>query len=217
MTVSPDSAPLRLRTALLAVLLVAACGSPVPTSQVKAAPSDGASEVPSAAPSGEALGSGQPSDAPPSDAPPSDAPPGTPSTVTPAPPAGPPDRPAKVTWKQVGSTATASGTRVTYRITWQAPAGTATGFKVYGVTRCLRESKKNDSKPCVVKGMKIPRTSLKLLATVPGDLRTADVSWKLGEVGPPPYWAVLIRASNQAGDSIFAIAHSEDVCWGCTY
>jgi hypothetical protein len=217
MTARPHSTPPRLHAALLAVLLVAACGSSGPTSQVRAAPSDAASEVPSDAPSGEAPASAPPSDAPRSDAPPSDAPSVTPSLGTPAPPSGPPDRPAKVTWKQVGSTAPGSGTRVTYRLTWQAPAGEATAFTVYGVTQCLRESKKYDSKPCVVKGMKIPRSTLEVLATVHGDMRTADVSWRLGEVGPPPYWAVLIRASNQAGESIFAIAHSEDVCWGCTY
>ncbi len=208
MTARTRPAPSRLAAALLVALVVAACGSAGPTSQVKTAPPDVASTAPSDAPASEAPASATPTDAPPT---------ATPAPKTPAPPSGPPDRPAKVTWKQVGSTATSSGTRVTYRITWQAPAGQATEFKVYGVTTCLRESKANDNKPCVVKGMKIPRSKLKLLATVAGDLRTVDVSWKLGEAGPPPYWAVLIRASNKAGDSIFAIAHSEDVCWGCTY
>jgi len=209
MTARTRLAPLRLVAALLVALLVAACGSSSPTSQVKTAPPDVASEAPSVAPGSEAPASTTPSDAPPT------------ATATPRPtakpPSGPPDRPAKVTWKQVGSTATSTGSRVTYRLTWQAAAGSATEFKVYGVTSCLRESAGNDNKPCVVKGMKIPRSKLKLLATVPGDLRTVDVSWKLGESGPPPYWAVLIRASNKAGDSIFAIAHSEDVCYQCTY
>lgn len=210
MTARPTPAIPRLVAGLLAALLVlAACGSAAPSSDLRTAPPDVASE----APASEAPASAEPASAPPTDAPPPTATAKPPKT----PPPGPPDRPAKVTWKQVGSTQIGTGTRVTYRLTWQAPAGVATEFRVYGVTSCLRESKKYDNSPCVVKGMKIPRSTLKLLATVPGDLRTVDVSWKLGESGPPPYFAVLLRASNKAGDSIFAIAHSEDVCWGCTY
>ena len=95
--------------------------------------------------------------------------------------------------------------------------GVATSFTVYGVTECLRESKQNDGKPCVVKGMRIPKDTLKLLATVPGTARTVDLSWKEGEIDIAPYAAILIRASNDAGDSIFTIAWSQTVCWRCTY
>ena len=54
-------------------------------------------------------------------------------------------------------------------------------------------------------------------APVPGSERSVDITWEEGEIGPGPYAAVLIRASNAAGDSIFTIAWSDTVCWKCTY
>jgi len=56
-----------------------------------------------------------------------------------------------------------------------------------------------------------------LLATVPGDKRSATVSWDVGEVDIPPYAAVLMRATNAKGNSIFTIVHADDVCFKCTY
>jgi hypothetical protein len=64
--------------------------------------------------------------------------------------------------------------------------------------------------------MKIAKDQLVLLATAPADARSVTVSWEGGEAGPPPYAAILIRATNDVGDSIFTIVHSETVCWGCT-
>ncbi|HYO43920.1 MAG TPA: hypothetical protein VES19_12045 [Candidatus Limnocylindrales bacterium] len=200
---------LRLIALLLATALLAACTS---GPQSQAIESQGPSEAPA-------------SEAPASDSPASAAPPAeTPSeaiapepTAQPAPLAIPP-KPAKVTWKELGSKALAGGqVRESYRITWSSPEDTASTFSVYGVTECLRESKKNNGKPCVVKGMKIPKSALKLIAQVPGSARSVDIAWKTGEAGPGPYAAVLIRASNSAGDSIFTIAWSAAVCWRCTY
>jgi hypothetical protein len=197
---------LRSTALLLVAVLLAACSS---------APQSGVTE--SAAP---------PSAAPtsPPTAAPSEAPTAAPSeaiaTPAPTPEATPgiPPKPGKVTFKEVGRTNLKDGaTRVTNRVTWTSPAGVATDFSVYGVTLCLRESRKNDGKPCVVKGMRIPQDTLKLLATVPGSARSVDVSWKEGEAGPGPYAAILVRASNDAGDSIFTIAWSTTVCWGCVY
>jgi hypothetical protein len=105
--------------------------------------------------------------------------------------------------------------RQTHRITWQAADGEATAFPVFGVKTCLRASKANNGTPCVVKGMKIPRDALVQLAKAGGADRSIDVDWVVPKSGKPPYSAVLIRATNDAGDSIFTIVHSEDVCWRC--
>jgi hypothetical protein len=142
---------------------------------------------------------------------------GTPLPTT-APARGIPDKPVKVTFKQVDRQDLGGGTQqVTFRLTWSAPEGMADEFLVYGITRCLREEKRFDGKPCLVKGMRIPKNVQELIATVPGSDRSVDVSWQEGEIGPGPYAAVLIRATNDLGDSIFTIAWSADVCWQCTY
>lgn len=194
---------------LLVTTLLGACsGGP----QSQAIESGGPSVAPASA---------APSVAPPSAEPASEAPSEAP--LTPEPTTAPtslavPAKPAKVTWKPLGSQALAGGqTRERYRVSWTAPDGAATSFTVFGVTTCLREAKQYNEKPCLVKGMKIPKSTLKLIAQVPGSARTVDIAWKVGEIGPGPYFAVLVRASNDAGDSIFTIAWSADVCWQCTY
>ena len=190
--------------ALLVAVLLGACSS---------APQSGVTES-AAPPSVPPTASAAPSEAP------TAAPSGAVATPAPTPRATPgiPPKPGKVSFKEVGRTDLKGGaTRVTNRVTWTSPAGVATNFSVYGVTECLRESKRNDGTPCVVKGMRIPKDALKLLATVPGSERSIDVSWKEGEAGPGPYAAILVRASNDAGDSIFSIAWSVTVCWGCVY
>ena len=85
------------------------------------------------------------------------------------------------------------------------------------MTDCPRYSKKYDETPCIVPGMPIDVDKLTLLATVPGDKRSTTVSWDVGEVDMPPYWAILIRAANDAGNSIFTIVKSYDVCFKCVY
>ena len=161
------------------------------------------------------------SDIPPSDGPAISPDAGSPDGTfipTPAPDRGAPDKPAKVTFKEIDRQDLGGGTQlVTSRLTWTAPDGVADQFLVYGITRCLRDEKAFDGKPCLVRGMRIPKKVQKLLATVPGSDRSVDVSWKEGEIGPGPYAAVLIRATNDLGDSIFSIAWSADVCWQCTY
>ena len=194
---------------LLASALLAACSSG-PQSQTTA--SEGPSAVPASAVPSEGPASAEPASEVPSEAVATPAP-----TAEPTPLAVPP-KPAKVTWKQIGSKALPGGeTRESYRLAWTAQEGLATTFAVYGVTRCLREAAKDAGKPCVVKGMKIPKSALKLIAQVPGSARTVDIAWKVGEIGPGPYSAVLIRATNGAGDSIFTIAWSAEVCVKCTY
>lgn len=183
----------------LAAVLVAGCSS-APVSQVRT------TAIPSTAPAPASEG-------PATARPVVTDPPVETATPEPAATPGIPPKPGKVTIKKVAETAT----RRTSRLTWTSPDGAATEFRVYGVTECLRTSPKNQGKPCVVKGMRIPKDTLKVLATVPGNQRTVDVSWKVPQIGPGPYYAILIRASNPAGDSIFTIAWSDKVCAGCTY
>ena len=129
-----------------------------------------------------------------------------------------PPKPGNPTFARVKETPKAGGgSTVEYEITWTSPAGLASQFLAYGVTECLRYSKKYDDKPCLVKGMKIPRASLALIGRAPGDARKMTVTWDLGEAGPGPYASILIRATNSFGDSIFTIVQTENVCYQCTY
>jgi len=143
-------------------------------------------------------------------------------TASPASPAviatGVPPKPGDPTWKLVKETPkTGGGSTVEYEITWTAPEGIASEFLAYGVTECLRSEKKYNGTPCLVRGMKIPKSTLDLIGRAPGDARTMTVTWDQNEVGPSLYWSILLRATNSFGDSIFTIVHSEDVCYGCTY
>lgn len=85
------------------------------------------------------------------------------------------------------------------------------------MTVCLRDGKQFDGKPCVARGMKIPRAPLVLIGRAPADVRSIRVAWDLGEIGPGPYWSILMRATNSFGDSIFTIVQTENVCYQCTY
>jgi len=88
---------------------------------------------------------------------------------------------------------------------------------VFGLPDCLRYSKAFDNKPCVARGMRIPADKLVQIGVAPGDQRSLTVSWDLAETGPGPYSAILIRATNAKGNSIFTIVHSDDVCFKCVY
>jgi hypothetical protein len=196
--------PRRLAAVALGALLVLGGCSSGPVSQAgvasptAAAPAQAASTEPSAA------GSVTPSAS---------------TAATPAPtPNGPPPKPGNPTFELVKQTPKGGGQSTEeYEITWTSPEGAATSFLVYGVTDCLRYAKKYDGKPCVVRGMKIAKDKLVLLATAPADARSITVSWDVGEIDIPPYAAILIRATNDLGDSIFTIVHSENVCWECVY
>jgi hypothetical protein len=139
--------------------------------------------------------------------------------ATPKPTPGTPPKPGNPTWTLLTQAPVKATGRIleTYRVTWTAPDGVADEFLVYGVKGCLRDAKKFHGKPCVVKGMPIPKDRLVQLASTPGDAREAQVTFEIGEVGPGPYGTILIRAVNQTDRSIFTIVHSDDVCWRCTY
>jgi hypothetical protein len=192
-----------LVTALLVTALLAGC-SATPVSQATSL---------AATPGATATAA---SDAPPEESPTESQASPVPATPAPLPPTEVPPKPGDPTFTLTGSTPNDNGTTTDqYTITWTEPAGVASAFLVYGMTVCLRDSKAFDGQPCVVRGMKISRDTLVLLGQVPGDARSMTVSWEAGE--GPAYWAILMRATNAIGDSIFTIVHSEDVCFQCTY
>ncbi len=186
---------------LLSVFLLAGCGAgPVSQATSQATIPDPVTASPAATPA-----------ATPASSPSS-------STIPTSKPSGPPPQPGNPTFTKTKETPAANGTTTQeYEITWTSPQGVASAFMVYGVTDCLRYKKKYDHKPCVVRGMPIPKKTQVLIGEVPGDARATTVSWDVDEIGFGPYQAILIRASNAAGDSIFTIVHSEDVCFECVY
>lgn len=143
----------------------------------------------------------------------------TPAPTKPAPtPTDVPPKPGNPTFTLVSDSPRAEGgSTVEYEITWTSPAGLASEFLVYGVTVCLRDGKEFQDKPCVARGMKIPRAALELIGSAPGDARSIRVSWDRDEMGPGPYWSILMRATNSFGNSIFTIVQTENVCYQCTY
>lgn len=146
-----------------------------------------------------------------------------PAKPTPGPASGPPPKPGNPTWKLVGQTpATESEAgSETWKATWTYPDGVATRFVLYGVKDCLRYAKKYDNKPCLVKGMRIPKDQLVQVKELPGDARSTTITYETGVAGglagPPPWSALLVRAVNDGGNSIFTIVWSDTVCWQCTY
>jgi hypothetical protein len=202
---------LRTVTALLAtIVLVAACSSKPVSQATEQSAAPAATAAPSAsAETGQGDGAGQSPEAPPATAAPA---------ISIAP--GVPPKPGSPTWVLLDqATDTATGTITErYRVTWTEPEAVADQFLVFGVKGCLREAKKYDGKPCVVKGMPIPKDTLVQLGAAPGDARELEVEIEVpAGAGPPPYGAILIRATNGSEKSIFTIVHSEDVCWKCTY
>jgi hypothetical protein len=193
------------RVAVLAALALVVAGcSAQPISEVSAGPDT----TPGTGTASAAAGSAPPSAVPASTAP------SQPPSVAPA--GAPPGRPTGTTFAIVSDEpADGGGVKETHRITWEPAGAPADAFLVYGVKTCLRASKKNNGTPCVVKGMRIPRDQLEQLGQAGGSDRSIDVSWVVPKSNVQPYSAILLRATNSAGDSIFAIVHSEDVCWHC--
>jgi hypothetical protein len=199
------------RRGVLAVLLVAVslagCGSSQPSSLAEDVSTTPAPSTPVAStdPSASEVASGRP---------PASSEPATPGVAQREPP-----KPGRPTFKHVDSKPGPEKytTTETFRITWTEPKGAAESFLVYGLEDCPRYSKQNNDTPCVVRGMPIDVAKLTLLSTVPGDKRSTTVSWDVGEIAVPPYSAILMRAVNDAGKSIFTIVKSYPVCFKCVY
>lgn len=209
----PLTAPTVLTALLALVVVVGACSAkPISQASEQTAPPS-STQAPPAASAG-------PTSDPTSDptATPTPEVAATPN-ATPKPTPGTPPKPGDPTWTLLKQAPVKATGRIleTYQVTWTAPDGVADEFLVYGVKGCLRNAKKFHGKPCVVKGMPIPKDRLVQLAAAPGDAREAQVTFEIGEVGPGPYGTILIRAVNRTDKSIFTIVHSDDVCWRCTY
>jgi hypothetical protein len=100
------------------------------------------------------------------------------------------------------------------------PEGYATSFRIYAVTACLRESINRTGQPCVLAATVIPRSKLKLLATLPGTARSKVITFPAqeGELGGPSlYSAIVVRAYNRYGQSRFLVIWSDSVCGTCVY
>jgi hypothetical protein len=200
-----DTARGVVSAALLLTVVLSGCGSSQPSSAVEDDTSQPGASIVVASP--------EPSASAATSAPPPSEPAATPVAVK-----GPPPKPGNPTFKLVKETPGANGTStVEYKITWTEPKGVADSFLVFGLPDCLRYSKAFDNKPCVVRGMRIPADKLVQIGVAPGDQRSLNVSWDIDEVGPGPYSAILIRATNAKGNSIFTIVHSDDVCFKCVY
>jgi hypothetical protein len=110
---------------------------------------------------------------------------------------------------------------IEYRATWVEPAGFATEFRVYETMDCLRYSARKNGQPCVVQGMTIPAGTLRLIITVSSDVRSMKITWQGSPDGltGEGLAGVLIQASNEFGDSNFAILDGGFVCFSssCAY
>jgi hypothetical protein len=113
------------------------------------------------------------------------------------------------------------------KLTWTEPAGYATQFRLYGVKGCPNSSPKTNGQPCLVEHTKLPAKSLELIKTMSGSTRSITLTHTIpGEECEAPIWcgaphgsfgALVLRADNAYGSSVFAIVLSGDVCYDCVY
>ena len=129
------------------------------------------------------------------------------------------------TWKVVSQKWNSSGSSYVEvdKVTWVAPAGYATQFRLYGVKGCLNYSAKTNGQPCLVEHMKLPAKSLELIKTASGSTRSMTLKHTIdgemcgGTIWCGPFDSLVLRADNAYGQSVFAIVLSEDVCYQCVY
>jgi hypothetical protein len=133
--------------------------------------------------------------------------------------AAPPPRPTDTTFDLLSESsdpATETDTMV-FVGSWSLPEGYADRIRVYGVTNCVRESALTNEQPCVLDDTLIPPSSLQLLGTIPGTANSFKVTERSQGVGPGPWSAIVVQASNANGTSPFGILNSSAVCWQCVY
>jgi hypothetical protein len=129
-----------------------------------------------------------------------------------------PPRPVAKGFVVVKETTDASETTtIRFRATWSLPDGYASTIRVYGVTSCPRAAPQTNDEPCVLDDTTLLPTSLRLLAALPGDSRSTFITESSQGVGPGPYSAVVVQASNAFGSSPFGVLDSSPVCWQCVY
>jgi len=113
------------------------------------------------------------------------------------------------------------------KVTWTEPAGYATQFRLYGVKGCPNYAAKTNGKPCLVENMKLAAKDLELIKTVNGAARSITLTHTMeGEMCGDSIWcgaphgsfgALVLRADNAYGQSVFTIVLSSDVCYDCVY
>lgn len=209
------------------ILAFAGCGasaSIAPPAGSSSPPAAGASQAATAS-TGTGAGSTAPSIGP------SAAPTSSPSTTVIIPAPSPSTAsgavpPMPITkFASISKTTNADGSETDVdRITWTEPAGVATEFRLYGVTKCLNESAKTDGQKCLVAHMTLPAGTLKLIQTVSGTTRSITMTHVVpqGECGndlwcTTGYFALVLGAYNAYGHSVFAIPVSSEVCYQCVY
>ena len=117
-----------------------------------------------------------------------------------------------------------SGSTLVEKVTWSAPDGAATEFRLYAVTYCPNDSPSaKDGTPCLTPGTPLTHSKLKLVKKVDGHTRSMTVSHVIPEglcgatLWCDQTYALVLGAYNEYGQSVFAIVKSVDICHTCTF
>ena len=123
-----------------------------------------------------------------------------------------PPRPTELSYKQVrfipGPEELYAADRATYKVTWQAPAGSATRYDIYHVLGSCFASR--PGQPCIREGLSGTSLDLQHVGTVDGSKR----SFTYERIHPhvlhqeDVVTGVLVQATNQHGPSKSGIAYS---------
>ncbi len=156
-------------------------------------------------------------------------------------PAGPPPPPKAVTISRKGCYTGPNPDGVppgtcTTTITWKKVGTKGTEIKVYGVTGCLSATEQPGDGSCLVRNTPVPKSVRKLIARAPasdGKVSWTGPAWQdviSNDTGGPRYeaigvdrhgddiyFAIVVTASNEEGNSRFIIADAGTWCYdtGC--
>ena len=137
-----------------------------------------------------------------------------------------PAKPTNARIETISDTLSADGTsrKVVEKVTWAAPQGAATEFRLYGVKFCPNDTPTAaDGTPCLTVHTALPPEKLELVATAAGDARSMTIEHVIGEgICPNTMWcddtyALVLAAYNEVGQSVFTIVKSSEICHTCTY
>ena len=132
-----------------------------------------------------------------------------------------PPKPTNAKLETVSDTMSADGASETIvdKVTWDAPEGHATEFRLYAVKFCPNDSPSaKDGTPCLVEHTPLPAEKLELVQTATGDARSMTIEHTIGEgICPNTPWcedtyALVLGAYNDNGQSVFTIVKSTDIC-----
>ncbi len=168
-----------------------------------------------------------PTAAPETAAPPTAAPPTVaPATATPVPatptPLQPPPAPTGVTYHEQHTPGSGAPGTTTYTVTWSEPLTPGVEMRVSGLTKCLSNVM---DEPCIQRHMTLPKGTLEIIGRAPASKGSISWTWPTPEIlggalasdGTTDYFAFLVGAYNDAGQSRLVIAKSATACPGCVY